>query len=267
MTVYISLGGQRLGPFNEEELRERIASRNISLSDLAWKEGEPTWKPLNQMPEVVELVVPPLPRDSEKQGGRAEEDLSPVEGDLCTHCGQGWEPTATFCIYCGTAKPTLAANAHKATYGQLLWRRTLAFVIDYGILTLANVILFWVAKKVDSGWSWLAATVLSLGLLGFYWSVMESSTAQASLGKKMLKLRVTGLDGQRIGWMRAFRRTLFVWCMHIVALVVIFLAGALATDIGIVIAGLGYAAFSAAFFQDTITRTQVVLDQTRGRKV
>lgn len=47
---------------------------------------------------------------------------------------------------------------------------------------------------------------LKLGIHFIYWPAFESSGLQATPGKRLLKLRVTGLEGQRISFARALLR-------------------------------------------------------------
>lgn len=79
------------------------------------------------------------------------------------------------------------------------WKRFVALLIDGIILAIisgiANLLLA----------DWLA------GLIGFflgwvYFSYMESSTSQATLGKQAMGIYVTDINGQRISFLRATGR-------------------------------------------------------------
>lgn len=76
------------------------------------------------------------------------------------------------------------------------WLRVVASIIDFFIIFL----FFLVCKALLSGFI--------IGLLTFfvpwlYFTVMESSEYQATLGKRMLRLSVTDLRGKRISFARA----------------------------------------------------------------
>ena len=51
-----------------------------------------------------------------------------------------------------------------------------------------------------------AINIALLAAAWVYWALMESSRWQATIGKKLLGLRVTDLQGQRIGFGRASGR-------------------------------------------------------------
>lgn len=49
--IYISKGEQDHGPFNLEELIERISKGEFAASDLSWHQGVSNWMALEQLPE------------------------------------------------------------------------------------------------------------------------------------------------------------------------------------------------------------------------
>jgi len=114
------------------------------------------------------------------------------------------------------------------------WRRFVAYLIDGIILSIAFWVLYAIATGVF-GFSLIstmvklqsggisddqATTAIVGGLLGFYafslpvsivlkwlyFTLMESSANQATLGKMALSLKVTDLEGRRIGFGKATGR-------------------------------------------------------------
>lgn len=53
MQWYYSKNGTQLGPVEEGELRGKIASGEISSTDLVWKEGMTDWLPSSKVPELA----------------------------------------------------------------------------------------------------------------------------------------------------------------------------------------------------------------------
>lgn len=49
MQIYIGKNGQQLGPFTEEQVRQRLATGEFSATDLAWQEGASNWRPVGEM--------------------------------------------------------------------------------------------------------------------------------------------------------------------------------------------------------------------------
>ncbi|WP_026181493.1 RDD family protein [Thioalkalivibrio sp. ALJ7] len=154
---------------------------------------------------------------------------------FCTQCGQENPPNAQFCSACGArmgAAPQAPAAATSVTgessgLGTVpdevryagFWYRALALLIDWVLVTiLALVIVMPLAFIMgasmagSSDMHTIEAAGQGLGnLLGIiiswlYYTIFESSEWQATPGKRMLGLRVTDLDGQRIGFGRANAR-------------------------------------------------------------
>jgi hypothetical protein len=65
MQWYYSKDGMQLGPVTDAEIRGKIASGEISPSDLVWKEGMRDWLPAGQVGELSALTKtaanPPVP--------------------------------------------------------------------------------------------------------------------------------------------------------------------------------------------------------------
>ncbi|HUN69643.1 MAG TPA: RDD family protein, partial [Burkholderiales bacterium] len=82
--------------------------------------------------------------------------------------------------------------------------RTLAVLIDYVVLgTVAALPMMGrqaVVSPEEFGWEHFAWVV---GLSWAYFAISESSSWQGTLGKRLLGLRVTDLNGARIGFGRA----------------------------------------------------------------
>ncbi len=80
------------------------------------------------------------------------------------------------------------------------WVRFVAFIVDVILIGIVDGIL---AAVLDS-----TSLELTIGtVLGWlYYAGMESSSRQATIGKSLLGLRVTGMDGRRISFLRATGR-------------------------------------------------------------
>ncbi len=95
------------------------------------------------------------------------------------------------------------------------WIRFVAYIIDTFILSTVLILLgtIWSLKNDDSSID-LANTIAQSGMVlsisfflnWFYFAIMESSESQATLGKKILGLKVTDEFGQRISFGRATGR-------------------------------------------------------------
>jgi uncharacterized RDD family membrane protein YckC/Tfp pilus assembly major pilin PilA len=84
------------------------------------------------------------------------------------------------------------------------WRRVAAFAIDYVLALLGSAVLGAVAQitgLVGDSPQQLSLAVLAAYFL--YYTLLESSRLQATIGKRALGLKVTDRHGERIGFARA----------------------------------------------------------------
>jgi len=63
VNYYLARNGQQQGPYSIEDLQRMVASGSASAADLVWKEGMPSWVPLQSViPSAVpQGFPPPLP--------------------------------------------------------------------------------------------------------------------------------------------------------------------------------------------------------------
>lgn len=97
--------------------------------------------------------------------------------------------------------PESAPTAASQTVYAGFWRRGAAYFVDSLVLLIPSV-----AIGAAMGHSDVWAAVLQLGVWWLYKAGMESSARQATLGKRALGIKVTGLDGERISFARATGR-------------------------------------------------------------
>jgi uncharacterized RDD family membrane protein YckC len=105
------------------------------------------------------------------------------------------------------------------------WIRALATLADSAIVFL--LVALAIAGGVRYfGEAMMPAAVLAACLLAFlYWPALHASPLQASFGKAMLRLRVTGYQGERISFLRAVGRELAKVLSAAVAMIGYFMAG------------------------------------------
>jgi len=161
---------------------------------------------------------------------------------FCAKCGSAVADGASFCGACGqpvaaasaapsgapmVAAPVIAAGGRPVAYAGF-WLRFVALIIDEVVIgAAARILMFpffaalgvrlaffrhWAGGPVAPGeilallgtLFWLIAIMFVVKWL--YYSLLESSAWQATLGKKALGLQVTDLEGHRIGFARATGR-------------------------------------------------------------
>lgn len=114
----------------------------------------------------------------------------------CKNCGSEVPEGATFCSKCGTpieAQVSLVLAS---------WvERFIAWIIDIIILSIAIAPIRAFTQWLSFGWTYLPFWIpffdfsLSTVLYFLYWTVMDGAYGQ-SIGKMLMKIKVTQLDGR-----------------------------------------------------------------------
>jgi uncharacterized RDD family membrane protein YckC/Tfp pilus assembly major pilin PilA len=117
----------------------------------------------------------------------------------CASCGNEALPGQQFCGRCRGG--AVSANSGE-TYANF-WRRAGAAIVDYLIVSFATgVLLAILAPAMGAG----VAFLLILLAVVLYYVGFESSPLQATPGKLALSIKVTDLEGERIGVGRSLGR-------------------------------------------------------------
>lgn len=150
----------------------------------------------------------------------------------CPKCGAEVAKGANSCGACGhafaageagepgLAPETRAVPARRPVAYAGFWLRAAAYLLDSIILGFAVGIFILgplmqrAGISPDNPWVLFTGTsrqIIAINLLAtmaswLYWALLESSPWQATLGKKMLGLEVTDLEGRRITFARATGR-------------------------------------------------------------
>jgi uncharacterized RDD family membrane protein YckC/Tfp pilus assembly major pilin PilA len=130
---------------------------------------------------------------------------------FCSQCGAQVDTTKPFCANCGRslsgATSAAAAVSHLSPPYAGFWRRVGAWVLDYIALVIIMVVL---AMPLSLAGKSQQAGVLVLFLYGLapwlYFAISESSSMQGTLGKAAAGIKVTDLNGERLGFGRATGR-------------------------------------------------------------
>lgn len=175
---YADSGGVQHGPVTEEALQEAVANRQVLPTTLVWREGMADWRHYADIPEFAaasRTVTPAIPT------------LMPA----------AMQPAGQWVVPAG--------------FG----RRFLALMLDNIIITLPLMLVGAVVLPLALGGSNNEATSAAVGGLFYlaywvvaalYYALQESSSSQATLGKRALGIKVTDLDGRRIGFGQALGR-------------------------------------------------------------
>lgn len=167
---HIERSGEQYGPYSAEQILEMLQSNELSVSDNCWHDGLSEWAPLSS---VLNLATP-------------------------------------------KESPTLITNAPNSTsttyYYSSFGDRMGAYIIDIVIFNIVFFCIFLVAiLALNSAGALNDTTFTCLQLssilaLWLYYSLLESSPLQATLGKKACRLIVADMAGNKISFWKASGR-------------------------------------------------------------
>ncbi|PXV52895.1 Uncharacterized membrane protein YckC, RDD family [Dyella jiangningensis] len=204
MEVWIGRDGERHGPYKEVDVRQWLRSGQVSPDDLGWYEGMADWAPLS--------TLFPEERSAEPPALSPAPPVPPYTNATASGISQGGAVGAVD-DYAG------------------FWKRVAAYILDALVLWIPNTVLSsmlgankaaeaYLQAKLAAGddpqlalqaldayfhalWpALIAQTVISW----LYFAWCESSAWQGTVGKLALGIRVTDIDGKRIGFGRATGR-------------------------------------------------------------
>lgn len=144
----------------------------------------------------------------------------------CSQCGAQNSPDAKFCVACGNqlVLANAPASLSKDTANTVppfagFWFRTLAAIVDSLLSQIAAVLLvvplgfaLGASMAGESSSAEIEAAAQAMGfvvgfLINWLWfTLAESSHWQASIGKKLVGLKVTDANGERISFGQANAR-------------------------------------------------------------
>ena len=185
--IYIAINRQQSGPFSEEEVRARFARGELQLADMYWIEGMAKWEPLGQWlgstspsllgvappPFSDPLAPPPLPR---QYAGFWIRFGAIILDGLLSYIVVG----LPLQIFQKSILPPPPTNPQDYNAAMAYFEAAMPLILMF---TFIHII-------VDM----------------LYYSIMESSTRQATLGKMACGLVVTDLQGDRISFGQAIGR-------------------------------------------------------------
>jgi len=256
---YADASNTRQGPITTPALLQLRQQGALSEETLLWRDGLDGWMPLrtlaHELGSADPSVAPAAPTTT--ADGWALEPVTPQASEAAAPAADAWRPASedrvspspstTAPDAASPYTPPAAPVARAATVvhgGDVVdagfLKRAAALFLDsllvtavyYGIL-IAAMVLFGLGGtlgRMGAGGApdfgidaillmaviYLAWPVVS----ALYYVLMESSARQATLGKMAVGIKVTGLDGGRIGRGRAFGR----WASHLLAYVTLCIA-------------------------------------------
>jgi uncharacterized RDD family membrane protein YckC len=202
---YYSFGGQQYGPVPLDAISQFAAAGRLSPNDLVWQQGMPEWVPLSQLAGVLPRSAPAphqFPPQTHPQTYSPNPYAAPARAAYAASSMQGGHSPQ----YAGFGARFLAALID-GLISQAIW--LVAVLLLSIVLGVIIGVIGPPSPDKEAGIALFFQLILQFtgAAIGWlYYAGMESSSAQATLGKKALGLKVTDLDGNRITLMRATGR-------------------------------------------------------------
>jgi hypothetical protein len=183
--IHVSRGATSLGAFPEEEVREGLRTGRFVSTDLGWREGMPSWKPLSDFPDLA--GVAPRPAEAPPPQAPAPSMIAPVPGSTIgasvARAGLPWEHREELGF----------VNAFVQTVGIVLTRPSEAFTIMRTEGGLGDPLLFGVIGGSIGAIVWILVSA-TLHSLGWFAAASQQSSLEnlmgASLTGTMLAFRI-----------------------------------------------------------------------------
>ena len=229
---YYVEAGESVGPVDEAALRQRVRDGLLRRNSLVWREGMREWIQAGDVPGLLPPAVPeptssPAP-DHQPEDPPDSSEMThpeppqreatvvpdPLPANTAVTAGA---PADTADVDPTTpVAPSSSSSADNGFSYAGFWKRLAALVIDYTIVFVSMFVLFLglgILVAILNGTDTYSADdwesmVNCFSFIAFwmYFAGMESSRYQGTLGKVMLRIKVTDLSGQPISFGRACGR-------------------------------------------------------------
>lgn len=205
---YVDAQGQQQGPVTAQIVVGQFRLGRLTTATLVWREGLPTWVGLDEVRQELGIAVaaaaipvaPPAPPV-----------VAPVQQQI---------PPRDESVGAPRRSVAPSVGAQDIVYAGFL-RRWAALFIDSIILSVVFYALFMFfgmaavfgSASLDAGTGAAALNgifammyLLYFLMAGAYYSLLESSSNQATVGKMALGIKVTDSNGQRLSFLHALGR-------------------------------------------------------------
>ena len=169
MKYYLAQRGEKHGPYSEQDIERIAKDGGLADYDHYWASGMDDWRPVSELPAYSD-------------GSTAAPSQPPASSTYI--------------------------NPRQLIYAGF-WKRVVAYFIDYllilALLYLTGMIIGLLAPGDVALQEYLGA-FSGLLVSWWYYAFQESSSRQATVGKRLIGMRVVDLNGERISFLRATGR-------------------------------------------------------------
>ncbi|MGG6463259.1 RDD family protein [Solilutibacter silvestris] len=237
---YADRQGQQRGPVQSQELLALRNAGQIGLDTLVWRNGMANWQAFST---VANEVLPPTSETASPMQGMSMYEMATPAPSTPVEAAPAPSPVAapaagSYSMY-ETATPVAQANdpyaAPRATISATnalpvlgghvvdagFWKRVAAYIIDGLLLGIAGYAIqlpllmaigfgAGMSSKPDFGVMTVVMLILAylipIAMQMTYYAWFHAGERQATLGKRAIGIKVTGMQGERISFARGVGR-------------------------------------------------------------
>ncbi len=151
----------------------------------------------------------------------------------CSKCGKELLDDEKYCISCGMSAEDNSVNQK---YGGF-WLRAVAMLVDVIVFYLFFLLMLWmlisssestletISEFTEGGRYEFVTNIIAIIIGWLYFALLESSSWQATIGKRACGLKVADYEGNRISFARATGRYFASYISGIILLAGYIMAG------------------------------------------
>ncbi|MGQ0799823.1 MAG: RDD family protein [Pseudomarimonas sp.] len=204
---YYAVDGQQLGPVSGEQMVELHAHGTIDASSLVWRDGLGDWQPLSMHMQSLGIGKPvaakpaaPPPAPRAEPAAAASTPYAPPRAAAPEFSQSELQARSEYVIHAGFLRRWAALILDSIILGIALMAVMMIIAIPLGLFSFNS-----------GGDEFVAAAQGIYYLLYFiaaplYYAGQESSAAQATLGKRVIGIKVCDLEGRPLSFMHALGR-------------------------------------------------------------
>lgn len=205
---YVDAQGQQQGPVTAQIVVGQFRLGRLTTATLVWREGLPTWVGLDEVRQELGIavaaaaipVVPPAPPV-----------VAPVQQTIPVRNESVATPSRSVAPNVGAQDIVYAGFLRR--WAALFIDSIILSVVFYALSMFFGMAAVFGSASLDAGTGAAALNgifammyLLYFLMAGAYYSLLESSSNQATVGKMALGIKVTDRDGQRLSFVHALAR-------------------------------------------------------------
>jgi uncharacterized RDD family membrane protein YckC len=197
---------ERFGPVSRTELQTLLLTKQVSGREFIWRKGMPNWLRAIESPEFQSLFSP-------ETGRLRIDELQDVGGSLGRFGSLAKESMGSAVFEPEKSEPAPLDRTHYATFTARLF----ALMIDSFLMLGVHVVIVILWYNMDTteipegkgfqSFMTRMAILRNISILPYY-TILEGSVWQGTIGKIVMGIKVADTDGNTVGFLQAFLRTI-----------------------------------------------------------